>query len=162
MAKVLIIYYSQTNNTKKMANFVEEGARKENIEVICKSLDNTNLNDLLRADGIIIGSPTHFGAMSAPIKEFIDKSIKCYGKFEGKVGGAFTSCHRIGGGGETALQSIINAFLVHGMIIQGESKGSHYGPVAIGPPDDTACEECRKLGKKVACLVKKLFTSTEW
>ena len=75
MAKVLVVYYSKTNNTKKMANFVEEGVKEEKIEVICKSLKNTNLSDLLEADGIIIGSPTCFGSMSTPIKEFIDKSI---------------------------------------------------------------------------------------
>ena len=160
MAKVLIVYYSKTSNTKKMANFVEEGVKEEKIEVICKRVENTNLNDLLEADGIIIGSPTYFGSMSSPIKEFIDKSIKYYGKLEGKVGGAFTSCQRIGGGGETTLQSIINAFLVHGMIVQGVSNSSHYGPVAIGSPDNIACEECKKLGKKVANIVRQLFTST--
>ena len=80
-------------------------------------VEDAHLNDLLSANGIIIGSSTYFGTMACPIKEFIDMSIKYYGKFKGKVGGAFTSCHRIGGGGETTLHSINNAFLIHGIVL---------------------------------------------
>ena len=131
MAKVLIIYYSKTGNIEKMAHLVEEGVKEENLEVKSKRVEDTNLNDLLSADGIIIGSPTYFGSMASPVKELIDKSVKYYGKFKDKVGGAFTSCQRVGGGGETTLQSIINAFLEHGMIIQGKVKSGSYGPVAV-------------------------------
>jgi len=154
MAKVLIIYYSRTGNTEKMAHLVEEGVKEENLEVKSKRVEDTNLNDLLSADGIIIGSPTYFGSMASPVKELIDKSVKYYGKFKGKVGGTFTSCQRVGGGGETTLQSIINAFLVHGMIVQGEIKSGHYGPVAVGAPDKIVSEECKNLGKRVAKIVK--------
>ncbi|MBE3128819.1 MAG: NAD(P)H-dependent oxidoreductase, partial [Actinobacteria bacterium] len=131
MAKVLIIYYSRTGNTEKMAHLVEEGVKEEKVEVEAKKVEKVNLNDLLEADGIIIGSPTYFGSMASPVKELMEKSEKYYGKFIGKVGGAFTSCKRIGGGGETTLQSIINAFLIHGMIVQGATTSSHYGPIAI-------------------------------
>jgi NAD(P)H dehydrogenase (quinone) len=140
-----------------MAHLVEEGVKEENLEVKIKKVDDTNLDDLLSADGIIIGSPTYFGSMASPVKELIDKSVKYYGKFKGKVGGAFTSCKRIGGGSETTLQSIINAFLVHGMIVQGEVLSSHYGPVAIGAPDKIVSEECKNLGKRVARIIKCLF-----
>lgn len=159
MVKVLIVYYSRTNHIKKMAQFVEEGAKEEKIDVICKTVDTLEPNELLESDGIIIGSPTYFGSMSYPVKKMIDDSIIHYGKLDGKVGGAFTSCQRVGGGGETTLQSIINAYLVHGMIIQGGSKSSHYGPLAIGSPDDIVCEECRMLGKKIAQLAKKIHSN---
>ena len=86
------------------------------------------------------------------------KSVKYYGKFKGKVGGVFTSCQvGVEGGGETTLQSIINAFLVHGMIVQGEILSSHYGPLAIGAPGKIVSEECKNLGKKVARIIKCLF-----
>ena len=137
-----------------MAHLVEEGVKEENLEVKSKRVEDTNLNDLLSADGIIIGSPTYFGSMASPVKELIDKSVKYYGKFKGKVGGTFTSCQRVGGGGETTLQSIINAFLVHGMIVQGEVKSGYYGPVAVGAPDKIVSEECKNLGKRVAKIVK--------
>ncbi|MGE4412965.1 MAG: flavodoxin family protein, partial [Candidatus Caldatribacteriota bacterium] len=94
MSKILIIYYSRTGNTEKMAHLVEQGVKEENVEVKCQRIEDTSLDDLLDADGIIIGSPTYFGMMAAPIKEFIDRSNKYYGKLKGKVGGAFTSCHR--------------------------------------------------------------------
>ena len=157
MSKVLIVYYSKTGNTEKMAHLVEEGVKEEKVEVETKKVEEVNLNELLEADGIVIGSPTYFGSMASPVKELIEKSVKYYGKFKGKVGGAFTSCQRVGGGGETTLQSIINAFLVHGMIVQGEVKSGHYGPVAVGVPDKVVSEECRNLGKRVARIIKCLF-----
>lgn len=157
MAKVLIIYYSQSGNTEKMAHFVEEGVIDEGLEAQCKRVVDVNLSDLLEANGIIYGSPTYYGCMAAPLKELIDKTIKYHGKFEGKIGGAFTSCGRIGGGGETALSNIINTFLIHGMIVQGVVKGSHYGPIALKTPDEFVKEECKNLGRRVAILVKRLF-----
>lgn len=156
MNKILITYYSKTGNVKKMAEFIKETIKEEQIEVICESIENVDLDILLDVDGIIIGSPTYFGSMASPVKDFIDKSIKFYGKLNGKVGGCFTSCQRVGGGGETTLQSIINAFLIHGMIVQGFSKSSHYGPVAIASPDEVAQKDCKKLGQKIASLVKQL------
>jgi len=46
--------------------------------------------------------------------------------------------------------------LIHGMIVQGTTEGGHYGPVAIGGPDEKTLKECRNSGKRVAILVKKL------
>ena len=78
------------------------------------------------------------------------------GKLEGKVGAGFASSGMLGGGNETTVLSILEALLIHGMIVQGDTGGGHYGPVAIGAPDERGTEECRKLGQKVARLVKKL------
>lgn len=52
--------------------------------------------------------------------------------------------------------SILEAFLIHGMIVQVEAKGDHYGPVSIGAPDERVITCCKRLGKSVANLVKKL------
>jgi len=157
MNKILVTYYSKTGNVKKMAEFIKECLKEEKMEVVCESIENVDLDILLEVDGVIIGSPTYFGSMASPVKNFIDRSIKFYGKLNGKVGGCFTSCQRVGGGGETTLQSIINAFFIHGMILQGFSRGSHYGPVAIGSPDDTALIDCKKLAIAIVSNVKKLF-----
>ncbi len=158
MAKVLIIYYSSTGNTKKMANYVAEGVKKEKVEVILKPVSEIKPEDLLNYEGIIIGSPTYYGGAAAPIRDLIDKSVKFHGKLEGKVGGAFTSSGCIGGGNETTILSILTAMLIHGMIIQGTSDDDHYGPVAIGAPDKRAKANCVALGERVAKLVKKLST----
>ncbi len=158
MAKVLIIYFSKTGNTKEMAELVSEGVKNQGIETALQSVDQSTPEDMLNADGIIIGSPTYFGTMAAPVKELLDKSVKYFGKLNGKVGAAFSTSGILGGGNETTVLDILKAFLIHGMVIQGETSGGHYGPVAVGAPDDRCRQECRELGKRVATLVKKLFS----
>jgi len=119
-------------------------------------VDQTNLDDLVHADGIAFGSPTYFGEMSGKLKTFIDDSVKVYGKLEGKVGAAFTSSGGTASGAETTLLSIVQAMLIHGMIIQGRSEDKHFGAAAVGSPQDSDLESCRDLGKRVAELASKL------
>jgi NAD(P)H dehydrogenase (quinone) len=156
MPKVLILYQSKTGNTEAMAEAVEAGVRKEGVHVIRKRIEDTNVDDLLEPDGIIIGSPTYFGAPTGEVKKFIDESIKHFGKLEGKVGAAFASSGDLGGGSETAVLDILRAFLVHGMIIPGFTSGGHYGPVSVGAPNEDRKKICREFGARVANLVKKL------
>lgn len=156
MPKIFITYYSKTGNTEKMAKLIAGGAKKENVAVELKKVEDTQADELLKADGIIIGSPTYYGLPAAPIKKLLDDSVKFHGKLAGKVGGAFTSAANIGGGNETTILAILEAFLIHGMIIQGTSSGDHYGPVSIGTPDDRAEKQCKELGKRVAHLVLRL------
>jgi NAD(P)H dehydrogenase (quinone) len=158
MAKILVIYYSKTGNTEKMAQLVAGGAKEEKVDVELKKVEDTKAEDLLKADGIIIGSPTYYGLPAASIKELLDKSVKYHGKLEGKVGGAFSSSVNIGGGNETTILAILEAFLIHGMIIKGTSGGDHYGPVSIEEPDKRAEKNCKELGLRVARLVIKLTT----
>ncbi len=156
MTKVLVIYYSKTGNTEEMAKLVGEGVKEEEVEVEVKKIEDTKVDELLKADGIIIGSPTYYGGMAAPIKGLLDESVKFHGQLKGKVGGAFSSSANIGGGNETTIMDILKAFLIHGMIVQGTSEGDHYGPVAIGAPDERSKSQCKNLGRRVAKLVKKL------
>lgn len=156
MAKVLVIYYSKTGNTEEMARAVGEGVKGEGVEVEVKKVEDTKADELLEADGIIIGSPTYYGGMAASLKELLDESVKFHGELEGKVGGAFSSSANIGGGNETTIMDILKAFLIHGMIIQGTPEGDHYGPVAIGRPDKRSKSQCQDLGRRVAKLVKRL------
>lgn len=157
MAKILVIYDSRTGNTEKMAFAIAEGAKQvEGVEVTVKKAEQTSLDDLLDADGIIIGSPTYYGQMSAKIKALIDESVKIHGRLEGKVGAAFTSSGGTATGAETTLLSILQAMLVHGMIIQGRANDTHYGAAAIQKPDKNELEACKNLGKRVANLTQKL------
>ncbi|MDA3793432.1 MAG: flavodoxin family protein [Elusimicrobia bacterium] len=160
MTKVLIVYYSRTGNTKKMAEEVSEGAGRAGAEVELKEVKDDFseeiLEDMLNSDGIIIGSPTYYGLPSAQIKALLDRSVKHHGKLDGKVGGAFASAGNVGGGNETTILAIIEAFLIHGMVIKGTSAGDHYGPVSIGKPDSRVIKQCRALGKRVAELSEKL------
>jgi NAD(P)H dehydrogenase (quinone) len=156
MNRIIVVYYSQGGNTKKMAELVGEGVSQEEVEVLVKDVSEIKAGDLLEYQGIIIGSPTYYGSMAHQIKKLLDDSVKFHSKLEGKVGAAFSSSANIGGGNETTILDILNAMLIHGMIIQGDSKGDHYGPVAIGSPDERSSEECLRLGSRVAKLVKQL------
>lgn len=156
MAKILIVYYSRTGNTMQMARLVEEGIRSEGMDVETKDVEEVKTPELLKVEGIIFGSPTYYGGMAAPLKKLMDESVEFHGELEGKVGAAFSSSANIGGGNETTILDILNSFLIHGMIVQGDAHGDHYGPVAINAPDKRAMEQCRRLGQKVARLVKKI------
>jgi len=140
-----------------MAFAVADGAKRvSRVSVKVKKVDKTSLEDLSSADGIIIGSPTYYGQMSAKIKALIDKSVEIHGKLEGKVGAAFTSSGGTASGAETTLLSILQAMLVHGMIIQGRARSKHYGAATVGSPNKTELSLCRELGKRTASLVMKL------
>ncbi len=154
MAKILIVYDSKTGNTEKMALAVAEGAGQlKDVETTVKRVEKTSLDDLCSSDGIIIGSPTYYGQMSGKLKILIDQSVKIHGKLEGKVGAAFTSSGGTASGAETTLLSILQAMLIHGMIIQGRADHKHYGAAATDPPSIRDIASCRKLGKRVAKLV---------
>jgi len=157
MAKVLISYFSKSGNTKAMAESIRDGVNSlEGVDVDLKKVQDTTVADLRSSDGIIIGSPTYFGVMATEAKELMDKSIQSYGKLVGKVGGAFTSSGMIGGGNETTIMSILQGFLIHGMIVQGVQKGNHYGPVSVGAPDQEVHDECVRYGKMIGAVVKRL------
>ena len=157
MANGLVIYYSRTGNTRQMAELIAEGMNGEGLETKCKSVIETSVDDLLKADAIAVGSPTYYGRLAAPIAQLFDESVSKHGKLDGKIGAAFSSSANIGGGNETTIQSIMNNLIVHGMIVQGDPKGDHYGPVSIGKPDDRVIEQCKRRGVRIAQLAKKLF-----
>jgi len=140
-----------------MAFAVAEGAKQvKGIDVTVKKANQTIMEDLLSADGIIMGSPTYYGQMSAKLKALIDKSVEIHEKLEGKVGAAFTSSGGTASGAETTLLSILQAMLIHGMIIQGRPNGKHYGIAAVESPNKEELKLCRELGKRTARLVMKL------
>jgi NAD(P)H dehydrogenase (quinone) len=157
MAKVLVCYYSKTGNTEKMAQKITDVLREQDLIVDLKRVEETKVDRLLEYDCIILGSPTYYGSMAWPIKKFLDDSIKFHGQLRGKVGGAFSSAANVGGGNETTILDILNALMIHGMIIRGDHRGDHYGPVSIDFPDDRALECCKQYSENLADLVKRLF-----
>lgn len=153
---VLIIYYSRTGNTKKMAEYVSEGIKKEGLAVAVKDVEEVKPEELLDYQAIVIGTPTYYGTMAFQIKKLLDESVKYHGRLDGKIGAAFSSSANIGGGNETAVLDVLNAMLIHGMIIQGDPQGDHYGAVAIAAPDSRSEKQCIRMGSRIAALVKKV------
>ncbi|MBP7836015.1 MAG: NAD(P)H-dependent oxidoreductase [Candidatus Omnitrophica bacterium] len=158
MKGALIIYYSRGGNTKKMAELIAEGIRQEGAGAVVKDIKDVGVDELLTYDGLVIGSPTYYGSMSAEIKKLFDDSVKFHGKLDGKVGAAFSSSRNIAGGNETAILDILHAMLIHGMIIQGDFQGDHYGPAAIDAPDERSTKECLRMGSRFAKLLKKCIS----
>ncbi len=156
MAKAIVIYYSKSGNTKKMAEIVAEAINIEGAEAELKDIKDVALEELPNYEAILIGSPTYYGSMSNQIKKLLDDSVKFHGKLDGKIGAAFSSSVNIGGGNETTILDILNAMLIHGMIIQGDPQGDHYGAVSIGTPDARARKQCLRLGSRVANLMRKI------
>jgi NAD(P)H dehydrogenase (quinone) len=141
-----------------MAELVAEGARSvDGVTVDVRGVDMVTPDDLLEPEAIVMGSPVYFGTMAAELKKLIDDSVVHFTKLDGKIGGAFASSGGPHGGNETTVLDIAKALMVHGMIVKGVSSGAHYGPVAVGTPDDDEAEECRRYGYDLAELTIKLF-----
>jgi len=157
MASMLVAYYSRSGNTEKMAQEVAAGAGAvTGVSVELRPVSEVAPDDLPGFDAIVIGSPVYYGTMAAEVKDLIDKSVKHHGELVGKVGGAFASSGGPGGGNETTVLDIVKSLLIHGMLVQGDAEGDHYGPIAVGEPDERSRHECRRFGRRVAELARRL------
>jgi NAD(P)H dehydrogenase (quinone) len=157
MPKALVVYYSRTGNTKKMAVRVAAGLKKAGLETDLKKVEETDVSDLPAYDLILIGSPVYYGTMSWPVKKLLDESVKYHGKLRGKVGGAFVSSGNPSGGKETAVLDILKAMLIHGMIVQGDHKGDHYVPAAVHAPVERDLKSLDDYAVRLADLTRRLF-----
>ena len=143
MARILIVYHSQTGNTEKMARAVEEGARGiENARVVLRKAGDASLDDLLQADGLAIGTPENFGYMSGMIKDFFDRTYNdAQDKVFRKPYVVFISA---GNDGTGALRAIERIAL-------GYKFKSVFPPViAKGRITEEILEQCRELGGTLA------------
>ena len=157
--QVLVMYFSNTGNTKKLAGEVASGVQGvEGVDCVVKAASEVTQSDFLSSDGIIAGSPVYFGSMAADLKQVFDKFVHIRGQMGDKVGAAFATSGDLTGGKETTLLSILQAMLIYGMIIVGDPLDAtgHYGVACVDAPDSTTATNAAKLGKRVSELVKKL------
>lgn len=197
MTKLLVLYYSMYGHIETMANAVAEGARSvAGVEVVLKRVPETipeeaarkvgvKLNqpapvaspkELDQYDGIIFGTPTRFGNMTAQMRSFLDQtgSLWVNGALVGRVASVFTSTGT-GGGNESTILTIIPTLLHHGMIYVGlpyscpeiavisePRGGSPYGAGTIAgadgsrQPSSNELAQARFQGKHVAEITRKL------
>ena len=136
--------------------------RKEGKCVIVDDI-NDILEEMVGADGIIIGSPVYFGGVSAQLKMLFDRSrpYRRGFKLKNKVGGAIAVGASRNGGQETTIRDIHNFMFIHSMIVVGDGDPTaHYGGTGVGGDvedckrDEIGIETSRNLGKKVAEVVK--------
>lgn len=188
---VLILYYSRQGATAMMAQHIARGvelvsgitARVRTVPAVsatCEQVEEDvpvegplycEIDDLRDCAGLVMGSPTRFGNMAAPLKYFIDQTSTLWlsGAMIDKPAAVFTSTSSLHGGQESTLLSMFLPLLHHGMIIAGlpysepglmssSSGGTPYGASHWAGNDNTrAVDEvelalCRALGQRVARL----------
>jgi NAD(P)H dehydrogenase (quinone) len=194
-AEILVLYYSRTGNVARLARQVCRGietvpgarAKLRSVPPVSAESDRpqravpedgapwATLEDLGDCDGLVLGSPTRFGNMAAPLKHFLDQtgSLWAPGKLVGKPAGVFTSTQSMHGGQETTQLSMMLPLLHHGMVMVGipyteeavnitRSGGTPYGAshvVSAVPEGELSDEEAvlaRVLGARVATIALKL------
>jgi len=156
---VLVLYFSKGGNTRRLAEAIADGARSvDGTTVAIKSTDEVSKEDFLAADGLIAGSPVYFGSLAAPLKAVFDDFVSVRKKMENKIGAAFATSGDPTGGKETTMLSIIQAFLIYGMIVVGDplSATGHYGTACVGAPDAKDLDNGAKLGRRVAETVRQI------
>ena len=159
--QVLVMYYSRTGNTKKLAEAIAKGVEEvEGMTCLMKPVAEITKDDFVNSAGIIAGSPVYFGVMAAPLKEIFDKFVGIRPKMGDKIGAAFATSADPSGGKETTMMSILKTMLIYGMIVVGDPLDAtgHYGVACTGAPDATTAKNALKLGKRVAKLAKKLHS----
>jgi multimeric flavodoxin WrbA len=142
---LLIVYHSQSGTTSKMADAVVKGAKHHDIggvEVRVRDALAALPEDVIWANGLILGTPENFGYMSGAIKYFLDR---IYYPCENKVGGMpYALFIRAGSDGSGAISSITR-------ILTGLSVRQVQDPVLIaGEFDETRLSECEELGMTMA------------
>jgi NAD(P)H dehydrogenase (quinone) len=195
MAYVLVLYYSRQGSTRELAIQIARGIEQAGMEARIRTVApvSTGINevnsplpseghiyasedDLRDCAGLVMGSPTRFGNMAAPLKHFLDQtgSLWASGGLIGKPAAVFTSTGGMHGGQETTLQSMMLPLLHHGMLIVGlpysesglrttQSGGTPYGASHLAgehgnrPLDETEVALAQALGKRVAMTAQKLL-----
>jgi NAD(P)H dehydrogenase (quinone) len=136
------------------------------VVVVTRKVSEVTKEDLLDADGMILGSPTYYANMAGPMKTFIDDWAFKYNVYlRDKIGGAFATGAGRTGGKEHVVSSLLLAMLNDGMIIVGpvydEGKYGAFGASALtGDPKKEISEDefgdARLLGERVAAVAKQL------
>jgi len=148
--KLLILYYSQTGNTEKMARAVEDGAKSvAGVNVELKYFARPE--DLVESDGIILGMPTYHHDVGMEMKSLLEELAVKGINLKGKMGAAFGSYGWSGEAPGMLLEIMKNKF---------EMETIEPPLLAKYNPDKKRLEECRKLGKTVAEKIVKTSLSS--
>jgi len=195
MNEILVLYYSRQGSTAALARQVCRGveaipgmqARLRTVAAVAATTERLDppvptegppyatQDDLVQCCGLILGSPTRFGNMAAPVKFFLDGTSALWlsGALVGKPAAVFTSTQTLHGGQESTLLSMMVPLLHHGMYLVGlpytergltdtRSGGTPYGASHVaalsghGELSETERELARALGTRVAALAARL------
>jgi|YelNatPaOPRAMG01_1025707.scaffolds.fasta_scaffold22035_4 flavodoxin I len=138
--KILVLYYSRTGNTEKMAEAVAQGAKTvKGVEVELAYQATPEM--LPNFDAIVVGMPTYHHEMTLDVKRLFEEAAVKNINLKGKIGAAFGSYGWSGEAPKLVLEIMKNRFEMN--VIEP--------PLLIKyTPDQTALEKCRDFGKKIA------------
>ena len=196
--EILVLYYSRNGSVAQLARLIARGVEEvEGVRARVRQVPPVapvtqavqppvpdagapyaELADLRECAGLIMGSPTRFGNMAAPMKQFMDSTASEWvsGALAGKPGAVFTSTSTMHGGQESTLLSMMIPLLHHGMLIVGlpftepalnttTTGGTPYGASHVSginrdrPISDDERTLARALGRRVAGIAKRLGTN---
>jgi NAD(P)H dehydrogenase (quinone) len=195
-ARILILYYSRKGHTEALARQIARGVESGGAVAILRTVPAVSpvseataapvpqagppyveLDELTNCDGLILGSPTRFGNMAAPLKHFLDSTSALWlsGALAGKPAAVFTTSSSLHGGQESTLLSMALPLIHHGMLYVGlpytesalfatRTGGSPYGATRItadwaeGFSDDEKAVAAA-LGLRVASVAQRLRSS---
>ena len=196
--RILIVCDTNGGNTYRMAQRIARGVESApGAEAVVRAVPKVGertaprmdevpdrgapyveLDELERCDGLILGSPTHFGVMSASLKHFLDGTTSLWfgGALAGKPAAVFTSTGSMHGGNEATLLTMLIPLLHHGMLVCGlpyshpglmrtRRGGTPYGASHVsGESGDVPLDEleealCALLGERVATFARRLGAS---
>lgn len=195
---VLVLFYSRHGATAKMAEAIAEGVNSvagqralvRTVPPVSDNIDKApqadipehgplycSEDDLRNCSALVMGSPTRFGNMAAPLKYFIDSTSSLWlsGALIDKPAAVFTSTSSMHGGNESTLLSMLLPLLHHGMVAVGlpynnaalhntKTGGTPYGASHIAGTDnkqalsDDEISLCKALGERVARLALKIHS----
>lgn len=171
--RVLVVYYSRTGNTEKLAGAVAQGARRvPGVQVSLKPVDQVTKDDLEQAHGLVLGCPTYFANIPGPMKTLIDQwNWHWKVDFTDKVGGAFSTGGGQMGGKEHVVVSLLlfminNRMVVAGPLYQDEEGDDIWGELgasAMTGPIDPGIDHreldgALRLGQRIAQLAVKVHS----
>lgn len=195
MNDILVLYYSRTGKVAQLARLVARGveevdgarARVRSVPPVTAvtaavqpavpddGAPYASVEDLRECRGLLLGSPTRFGNMAAPLKHFLDSTGAEWasGILAGKPAAVFTSTNSMHGGQESTLLSMMLPLLHHGMLLVGipytetalnqtTTGGTPYGASHVGgsdgenPISDDERTLARALGRRVATIAARL------
>jgi len=191
--RILVLYYTRKGMTAELARHAARGIERAGGEAVVRTVPAVSptteavdpavpdegppfasLEDLERCDGLLLGSPTRFGNIAAPLKYFLDSTSGLWlsGALVDKPAGVFTSSNSLHGGQESTLLTMVIPLIHHGMIWAGipytnaavndtRTGGGPYGASHVAATWNPALSEHERelanaLGERITTLASKL------
>lgn len=173
-ARIVVVFDSRTGNTERLARAAGDGARRvEGVEVVVKKTNEVLDEELLAADGILVGSPVHWSNISSEAKAFLDrlggllvsnKELGPESRSKLRTGGAFVTGGAISSGKELVRIGMIASLLSMRFVIVGGSDGEGFGTLGAQATtgeeepalDEDELAEARRFGERFANVTLRL------